>query len=226
MKTLQQRYIDQTIELRHDKVFTLVIENPSFLRKTLHALQSQLNNMEDFFFYADEKGKLDLSKDGFLVLNPADFRIDEKKVESVVQKDVASHVGPEQREEYEVLIQKVNDYIESLSYAYPFGLTFNSEMGLNALLKSVSLRPVEEPEGFLETILYKIRIVSYAFHYQVFFFLNLHDYLNDFEMSQFLNEIRSLELFVVFISSHKPRYKTNDESLILIDCDLCELDIE
>lgn len=226
MKTLQQRYIDQAIELRHDKVFTLVIENPSFLRKTLHALQSQLNNAEDFFFYADEKGKLDLSKEGFLVLNPVDFRIDEKKVESIIQKDVAGHIDPEQREKYEVLIQKVNDYIESLGYTYPFGLTFDSEMGLNALLKSVSLRPMEEPEGFLETLLHKIRIVSHTFHYQIFFFLNLHDFLSDFEMSQFLNELKSLELFAVFISSHKPKYKMGDESLILIDSDLCELDIE
>lgn len=38
--------------------------------------------------------------------------------------------------------------------------------------------------------------------------------------------MKSMELFPVLVSSHLPSYKTDDEFVILIDEDLCELHID
>ena len=226
MRVLRHPRIDQDIEINHDVIYNLIVENPEWLRKVLYALESQIVDKEEFFIFQEGVKQLDLSKKAFMVWNPLKIEFDEKKLDVVIQKAVATHITEEQREKYQLLLQAVNEYIESLSYSYPFPLTFASDLGLQSFLKSVSLTPIEESEDFLERLIFRIRKVSYGFGYDIFFFLNLHDYLNEEEMNKFLKEMVSLELYPVLISSHTPKYKIDKEFCILIDDDLCELHIE
>lgn len=226
MKILKHQYIDQDIELGNGTIYNLVIQNPQYLRKFLYSLEEQISNGDDFFLLSEKGKKKDLSKEGFIIWNPLKIEVDQKKLDTIIQKDLAVHTTQDQKEEYQLLLQKINEYIESLSFSYSLPLAFQSELTLQSFLKSVSLSTIEEPEEFLQRILFQIKKIAFGFSYDIFFFLNLHDYLSKEEMNIFLKEMKSMELFPVLVSSHLPSYKTDDEFVILIDEDLCELHID
>lgn len=226
MKSLKHKYIDQDINLVNDKVYNLVIENPTFLRNFLTSLEDQIVNQEDFLLFVDGVKELKLAKEGFLVWNPLKIEVDQKKLDTFIQKDISVHTTPAQKEEFELLLLSINNYIQSLSYSYSIPLTFQSELSLQSFLKAIALSTIEEPDGFLEKLLFQIRKLAFGFSFDVFFFLNLHDYLSYEEMDAFFKEMHRMELYPVLISSHLPSYKNGQEFVILIDQDLCELHIE
>ncbi len=226
MKSLKHKYIDQDINLVNDTVYNLVIQNPSFLRNFLTSLEEQIVNQEDFLLFVDGVKELKLAKEGFLIWNPLKIEVDQKKLDAFIQKDISVHTTPAQKEEFELLLLAINNYIQSLSYSYAIPLTFQSELSLQAFLKAITLSTIEEPEGFLEKLLFQIRKLAFGFSFDVFFFVNLHDYLSSKEMDAFLKEMHRMELYPVLISSHVPAYKNDQEFIILIDQDLCELHIE
>lgn len=226
MKVLKHQYIDQDIELGNGSIYNLVIQNPQYLRRFLYSLEDQISDGDDFFLLAEKGKQKDLSKEGFIIWNPLKIEVDQKKLDTLIQKDLAVHTTQSQKEEYQLLLQKINEYIESLSFSYSLPLTFQSELTLQNFLKAVSLSTIEEPEEFLQKILFQIKKIAFGFSFDIFFFLNLHDYLSEDEMKVFIKEMKSMELYPVLISSHLPSYKIDDEFVIIIDQDLCELHID
>lgn len=225
MRILKHPRLEQAINLSGKEFYSIIIENQSFLRTFLYQLESDVNGVEDNFLYRDGEKELKLSKDAFIVWNPLKPEIDERKLDTIIQKDVAIHITPNQAEEYQLLLQKINEYINSLSYSYPIPLSFQSELTLQSFLKAMALSPSEEPENYLERLVFQIKKIAFGFGFKIFFFLNLHDFLSKSEMELFIKELRLLELSPIFILSHKSNYKIDSEYRILIDEDLCELNI-
>ncbi len=226
MKVLKHPYIDQDIELENTVVYNLVIQHPQYLRRFLYALEEQLDSDEECFLFYDNHKEKPLSKEGFIIWNPLKIEVDEKKLDTIIQKDIASHTTQSQKEQFQILLQKIDEYILSLSYSYSLPLTFQSEMPLQNFLKAMALTTIEDPESYLSKILFQIKKIAYGFSFDIFFLLNLHDYLTKGEMNIFLTEMRQMELHPVFLTSHIPSYKMDDEFVILIDQDLCELHID
>ncbi len=226
MKVLKHPYIDQDIQLDTPTVYNLVIQHPQYLRRFLYALEDQLENDEEFFLYFANNKEKQLSKDAFIIWNPLKIEVDDKKLDTIIQKDISSHVTQSQKEEFQILLQKIDEYILSLSYSYSLPLTFQNEMALQNFLKAMSLTTADDPESYLSKILFQIKKIAYGFSFDIFFILNLHDYLSKDETTLFLTEMRQMELHPIFLSSHIPSYKSDNEFVILIDQDLCELHID
>ncbi len=225
MKVLRHPYIDQDIELGDGVIYNLVIQHPQYLRRFLYALEDQLCNGDDFFLFSEKEKEKPLYKEAMLIWNPLKIEVDDKKLDTMIQKDVATHVTQSQKESYQVLIQNIDSYIRSISFDYSLPLAFQDEMPLQNFLKAMTLTTAEEPEGFLPRMLYQIKKIAFGFGIDIFFLLNLHDYLIKDEMNIFMTEMKRMELFPVLLSSHIPSYKTDEEFVILIDQDLCELHI-
>lgn len=226
MRVLKHLEIDQDIVLSKNKHFNLVIENPLFFREFLNGLTNQIDNDDPFFlFYKDDKED-SLKKHGFLVLNPMKIEIDDKKINGLIQKDIASKVGEDKKVEFEELINRINEYLKSITYDYPVPVTFDMDLSLASFLKAISASAVSEYDSFLEYLINQVKKISFILKSDVFFFLNLHDYLSENEFHQFEEEMSKLEVDYVLISSHKPLVKPDDEFVIEIDRDLCELHID
>ena len=161
-----------------------------------------------------------------MVENPLKIEFDQKKTDALVQKDIQKSMAQERKDEYAELIQKINEYIEKISFDYAIPLTFDADISLATFLKAVSLTSEADYDTYFDYLVATIKKISFILGYRIFFFVNLHDYLRPDELQNFVSTMRQLEIDLVLLSSHRPTTLLGDEFLIEIDSDHVELHIE
>ncbi len=223
MKKLGNPDFQEEIFFNRESFTSLVIENPVFYRQVRTMLHDQcLGDPGKFVFFDGDKEK-PLSKAFYLIENPLHLDLDEKKLNLLLQKDIASHVTVTQKEEYQILLSKIGEYIRSISYDSPVPVEFDYEMTLSTFLKSMSVSAMEEENSFLESLLNQIRRISVLLGISLFAFVGLEDLLTIEERQAFVHGMWSQECDFFFLSSHAPKVKIQEEKVIVIDSDLAEL---
>lgn len=226
MRVIKQPHIDQDIILNKDNFYNVVIENQINYRQYLQSLKNQLENKDPFLLLYDNDKEKELDKEAFLIDNPLSIQIDEKKMNTLIQKEIAAEITEDQKEKFEILQHEITEYIENISLDYPLPVSFDLDYSLISLLKSISLQTASDFPSYLEYLVNQIKKISFVLKYNVFFIVNLQDYLSDEEMQSFIKEMNSLEIFFVIVSSHLPISRISNEFIIQIDKDLAELHIE
>lgn len=226
MRVIKQPHIDQDIILNKDNFYNVVIENQINYRQYLQSLKNQLENKDPFLLLYDNDKEKELDKEAFLIDNPLSIQIDEKKMNTLIQKEIAAKITEDQKERFGILQHQITEYIESISMDYPLPVSFDLDYSLISLLKSISLQTASDFPSYLEYMVNQIKKISFVLKYNVFFIVNLQDYLSDEEMQNFIKEMNSLEIFFVIVSSHLPISRVSNEFIIQIDKDLAELHIE
>lgn len=226
MMNVKFPYIEETLRLNPDFFYHIVIENPAEYRKVLAAIQNQIDNDEEYLLcYQDDK-EVKVSKEFFLISDLMHVPLDEKKINTLIQKDIASSINVQQKEEFETLMNRIGDYLLSLNIQYPLPLSYDSDLTLASFLKAIGLSAETDYDSYLSYLIGEIKKISFAFRIQNFILVNLHDFLNEEELFQFHEEMNKLEIKFIILSSHKPIGKSDAEYLIEIDPDLCELHYE
>lgn len=226
MKKILFQYIDETIKLNKSVIYNIVIENSIVFRKFLTKLSEQINESIEFALYYENDKQIDLSKQSYLVFSPLDIKIDEKRESSLILKDVANKLTASKNEEYQILVNKINDFVSSIIYDYPLPLKFDLELSINSFLKALSLSKQENTDTFLENLLLQVKTLTYLFNINLFFFVNLKDYITNDELRVLKNELNSLEVDFILISRNLNNDKIDKEFDIIIDKDLAEIHIE
>lgn len=129
------------------------------------------------------------------------------------------------RESYQVLLSKINEFINSISYDYYLPLIFDDGLTLVNFLKAINLRIADTTDNPVDQLVFKIRELSYVLGFKVFFIMNLYDYFTPREIESIHKELNSLEIKMINISSHRNKYKINNEFIVYIDEDLAEIHI-
>lgn len=226
MIVIRSKDFDQELKLDSNKFYSLVIENVSFYRTFYIGLKNQIENGDDYLLYEDTNDKKrSIDKDCYLIENPLNVQIDEKKINLVVQKSIGTKQPPEMRESYQVLLSKINEFINSISYDYYLPLIFDDGLTLVNFLKAINLRIADTTDNSVDQLVFKIRELSYVLGFKVFFIMNLYDYFTPREIESIHKELNSLEIKMINISSHRNKYKINNEFIVDIDEDLAEIHI-
>lgn len=225
MMILKHPNIEKEIEFKDNKFYYISIENAYKYRNMIFQLLNDVFDESSFHLF-DGEIELNPSKSIFFVDNPSNISFDEKKLNLMIQKDITGSVDVMENEAYLELVNRINEYISSITYDYPLQLKFNCEMDLITFLKAFSLGYGGDNEDFLITLIEKIKILVEVFNYKVIILHNLCDYLSADEFDNFVFEMRKLEIPFLILSSHMPLYKNDEEFIIRIDSDLCELHIE
>lgn len=226
MIVIRSKDFDQELNLDSNKFYSLVIENVSFYRTFYIGLKNQIENGDDYLLYEDTNDKKEsIDKDCYLIENPLNVQIDEKKINLVVQKSIGTKQPPEMRESYQVLLSKINEFINSISYDYYLPLIFDDGLTLINFLKAINLRIADTTDNPVDQLVFKIRELSYILGFKVFFIMNLYDYFTPNEIESIHKELNSLEIKMINISSHRNKYKINNEFIVDIDEDLAEIHI-
>lgn len=226
MIVIRSKDFDQELNLDSNKFYSLVIENVSFYRAFYIGLKNQIENGDDYLLYEDTNDKKEsIDKDCYLIENPLNVQIDEKRINLVVQKSIGTKQPPEMRESYQVLLSKINEFINSISYDYYLPLIFDDGLTLVNFLKAINLRIADTTDNSVDQLVFKIRELSYVLGFKVFFIMNLYDYFTPNEIESIHKELNSLEIKMINISSHRNKYKINNEFIVDIDEDLAEIHI-
>ena len=226
MRVLKHTRIEKEIEFNESTNYYLCIENPRFYREFISTIDEDSDDSDSKIFLEENGKPLKIGKNLFVIHDPLNTELDEKKLNASIQKDLATSVDPQENEKYLSLINEINEYIDSISYDYPLHLSYDSEMGLASFLKAFSIRYESNKEDVLINRLENIKILSSVFNYKTIIVRNLADYLTQEELNMFFKESRKLEIDILILSSHLPSYDFDNQSIIRIDSDLCELHID
>lgn len=225
MKSLRHHRIEEEIPFRKGRTTTIVVQNPSLLRLFLDELLHP-EDFEDGFRLYDGKEETDIDKQVYFLRDCFDPDIEEKKTLSFLQKDVPVHMSEEEQLQLQRIILSLSDFVKQLASDYPIPLEIDSETPLQTILKSFGIFPVLQGESFLETLVLKIRLISFVSRKTDFIFYNLQDYLSLEEMQSFMREMERLEIAFLCLSSHNPTYLLENEKRVIIDEDNYEYHID
>lgn len=222
MKTLKHHRIEAELTLDGEKTTHLVIENTSLLRYFLHGIETQLEEGEEFFHYFDNGKEKDFSKVGFFLFDVFHCPLDDKKIGTFLQKDIPSRLSDEQKESFQDITNRLQEFLHETLYDYPVPLTIDNETSLTTILKAFALAPLLQEENWLENLVMKIRLIRHVYKKEVFLFYNLHDFLDKEEFHLFQQEMRRAEISFLLLSSHIKDINSTSERVIRIDEDLYE----
>lgn len=74
------------------------------------------------------------------------------------------------RESYQVLLSKINEFINSISYDYYLPLIFDDGLTLVNFLKAINLRIADTTDNPVDQLVFKIRELSYVLGFKVFYY--------------------------------------------------------
>ena len=134
MKTLKHHRIEAELTLDGEKTTHLVIENTSLLRYFLHGIETQLEEGEEFFHYFDNGKEKDFSKVGFFLFDVFHCPLDDKKIGTFLQKDIPSRLSDEQKESFQDITNRLQEFLHETLYDYPVPLTIDNETSLTTIV--------------------------------------------------------------------------------------------
>ena len=223
MMKVFSHYFEETLELGSDHFFHVVIESPKVYRKFLLELMNQINGDGECLTLKNGDKEIDLAKAAALIKNPVFWEIDEKKVSSVVQKDIVANLGEERIAEYNNLLADISRWMNSICLDYSLPISYEAELPVSSFLKAFSVSSSSSNEDFLEQFIADIIRISSVFKKNVFFVANARDVFDESEIETIFQELKRNEISIVFVSAHKTSGYSASEKMVLIDSDLAEL---
>lgn len=216
--------IENIIYLNKECFYSLIIEDKTYYRKFIENIIKQINEKEDYLFLYDNNKLLDFSKEVIFIESCLKLDIEERKLSNYIQKDLIKNLNDNYKNNFNDLINKINDYLKEVTLEYDISLKFEENLSINDFFKSFEIKADLEEEDFVLRFINKIKSLRLLLNTNIFIFNNLHSYFTIKEIEQIKEETNKLEIYFLNISSFKDEICSN-EKVILIDKDLCEITI-
>lgn len=223
MITITNNYFENALRIEENSFCHVVIENPSLYRRFLSDLDKSISDEEDCFGVKDDGKESALSSIAFLVKHPLFIDIDEKKLSTVIQKDIASQMNEEGIQGFKELLNQIENWITSISLEYDVPVSYNSSLSPAALLKAFSVSSSKYENGFVEEFIYQIKKVAMTYGKKLFIVLNAQDVFCPQELETIFQELMRHGIYLLLCSGRSPMSFAKSERIILLDKDLAEL---
>lgn len=225
MISISNKLFDNPIQIDNETLLTLVIENKRAYRYFLNSLNKQLeDDNEDFALFSNAETK-PFNKNVYLITDPLFFKLDDKKTNLYIQKDIVSSLSDEQRKNYKEIIILINKWLEEISIKSDFKVEYSEDLDILSFLKSFNLRISNSSNKDIELFIKNIRILSIISKIKIFFIANLHQYFNKGELEIVFKELLLNDVLIVSVESSFLFEKSSIERFIIVDKDLVELHI-
>jgi len=117
----------------------------------------------------------------------------------------------------EVLRNYVTKLVEN-----EYSIKLEEDLDISQILKAFGVK-FQRNEDLLLNLFEWIKILNELLGYEIFFFINLENFLSDDELVEFSKFILYNKYKVVFLENFNRNKLFDDDNLIIIDNDLCEI---
>lgn len=208
------------IDFENKSIFSLIIENKKLYRKIIEDL---INNI------SIDDGNIILSKNNKLIVPEKEIFVFSDYFNFDVNKFVLNKYYKELKnlsendffdetvEIKEVLRNYVTKLVEN-----EYSIKLEEDLDISQILKAFGVR-FQRNEDLLLNLFEWIKILNELLGYEIFFFINLENFLSDDELVEFSKFILYNKYRVVFLENFNRNKLFDDDNLIIIDNDLCEI---
>ena len=208
------------IDFENKSIFSLIIENKKLYRKVIEDL---INNI------SIDDGNIILSKNNKLVVPEKEIFVFSDYFNFDVNKFVLNKYYKELKnlsendffdetvEIKEVLRNYVTKLVEN-----EYSIKLEEDLDISQILKAFGIK-FQRNEDLLLNLFEWIKILNELLGYEIFFFINLENFLSNDELVEFSKFILYNKYKVVFLENFNRNKLFDDDNLIIIDNDLCEI---
>ncbi|WP_315322498.1 type II-A CRISPR-associated protein Csn2 [Fusobacterium pseudoperiodonticum] len=208
------------IDLEDKSIFSLIIENKKLYRKIIEDL---INNI------SIDDGNIILSKNNKLIVPEKEifvfsdyFNFDVNKfVLNKYYKELKNLSENEFFDETVEIKEVLRNYVTKL-VENEYSIKLEEDLDISQILKAFGVK-FQRNEDLLLNLFEWIKILNELLGYEIFFFINLENFLSDNELVEFSKFILYNKYRVVFLENFNRNKLFDDDNLIIIDNDLCEI---
>ena len=208
------------IDFEDKSIFSLIIENKKLYRKVIEDL---INNI------IIDDGNIILSKNNKLIVPEKEifvfsdyFNFDVNKfVLNKYYKELKNLSENEFFDETVEIKETLRNYVTKL-IENEYSVKLEEDLDISQILKAFGIK-FQRNEDLLLNLFEWIKILNELLGYEIFFFINLENFLSDDELVEFSKFILYNKYKVVFLENFNRNKLFDDDNLIIIDNDLCEI---
>lgn len=208
------------IDFEDKSIFSLIIENKKLYRKIIEDL---INNI------SIDDGNIILSKNNKLIVPEKEifvfsdyFNFDVNKfVLNKYYKELKNLSENDFLDETVEIKEVLRNYITKL-VENEYSIKLEEDLDISQILKAFGVK-FQRNEDLLLNLFEWIKILNELLGYEIFFFINLENFLSNDELVEFSKFILYNKYRVVFLENFNRNKLFDDDNLIIIDNDLCEI---
>ena len=208
------------IDFENKSIFSLIIENKKLYRKIIEDLINNIS-IDDGNIILSKNNKLIVpEKEIFVFSDYFNFDVNKfvlnkyyKELKNLSENDFFD----ETLEIKEVLRNYVTKLVEN-----EYSIKLEEDLDISQILKAFGIK-FQRNKDLLLNLFEWIKILNELLGYEIFFFINLENFLSNDELVEFSKFILYNKYRVVFLEHFNRNKLFDDDNLIIIDNDLCEI---
>lgn len=223
MKTLSINPNVFQIDITDPKFITLVIENKSFywtFSKYLYDTFPEHLGYCSLFKNGEEQKIEDVSA---YIYNPLDLNLNTKQNLNALYKILKKSYFSELSASVQQIQDLLTQVCKEIRLDFDAELTMETSIRIDDIFKIGGLQFLETDSTLLERFVRYISIAKELQNLSIIFINHLHDYFENAEIEQLLKEMEYRGIALVNIETFVPPNKLENETLCIIDKDLCSI---
>lgn len=223
MKTLSINPNVFQIDITDPKFITLVIENKPFYWTFSKYLYDTFPEHLSFCSLIKNGEQQKIEDVSAYIYNPLDLNLNTKQnlnaLYKILKKSYFSELSASVQQIQDLLTQVCKD----IRLDFDAELTMESSIRIDDIFKIGGLQFSETDSSLLERFVRYISIVKELQNVSIIFINHLHDYFENTEIEQLLKDMEYRGITLVNIETFVPQNKLENETLCIIDKDLCSI---
>lgn len=223
MKTLSINPNVFQIDITDPKFITLIIENKPFYWTFSKYLYDTFPEHLSFCSLIKNGEQQKIEDVSAYIYNPLDLNLNTKQnlnaLYKILKKSYFSELSASVQQIQDLLTQVCKD----IRLDFDAELTMESSIRIDDIFKIGGLQFSETDSSLLERFVRYISIVKELQNVSIIFINHLHDYFENTEIEQLLKEMEYRGITLVNIETFVPQNKLENETLCIIDKDLCSI---
>ena len=208
------------IDFEDKSIFSLIIENKKLYRKIIEDLMNNIS-IDDGNIILSKNNKLIVPEKEIFVFSDY-FNFDVNKfVLNKYYKELKNLSENDFFDETLEIKEVLRDYVTKL-VENEYSIKLEEDLDISQILKAFGVK-FQRNEDLLLNLFEWIKILNELLGYEIFFFINLENFLSDDELVEFSKFILYNKYRVVFLENFNRNKLFDDDNLIIIDNDLCEI---
>lgn len=208
------------IDFEDKSIFSLIIENKKLYRKVIEDLINNIS-IDDGNIILSENNKLIVPEKEIFVFSDY-FNFDVNKfVLNKYYKELKNLSENEFFDETVEIKEALRNYVTKL-IENEYSVKLEEDLDISQILKAFGIK-FQRNEDLLLNLFEWIKILNELLGYEIFFFINLENFLSDDELVEFSKFILYNKYRVVFLENFNRNKLFDNDNLIIIDNDLCEI---
>lgn len=211
------------IIFQENKFNVLIIENQKAFFNFVMAIVDKGNGAESDIVLSRNFEEIRFDKISDVVSDIINLDCNNKKVVSKLYSKLNEIAF--QEENYTMtldIVGKISEYLLTITQSLPCGVSFDENVELNQLFKSVALRVDTDGKNILERLCDYVEVMNEFCGTELFVFINLKSYVSSTELLEFYKFCNYKKISLLLVEN-MPRETIEMECVKIIDNDLCEI---